>query len=118
MTQEQIKQDKIINQIVSKYLAQVEVCSSVEEQIIDVELEVDGITIYYGNTLHTEGHTEYRYDTEFCCNEPVDYAIDYASITDSSICFESYGKPIPEYISEITADILDGIIEDEIEDCI
>ena len=108
-------QEQIINQIVSKYLAQVEVCSSVEEQIIDVELEVDGITIYYGNTLHTEGHTEFRYDTEFCCNEPVDYAIDYASTTDSSICFETDAyHPIPDYISTITANMIDEIIINEI----
>lgn len=109
-------QEQIINQIVSKYLAQVEVCSSVEEQIIDVELEVDGITIYYGNTLHTEGHTEYRYDTEFCCIEPVDYAIDYVSTTESSICFETDAyHPIPEYISTITAKMLDEIIINKIE---
>ena len=109
-------QDEIINQIVSKYLSQVEICSSVEEQIIDVELEVDGITIYYGNTLHTEGHTEFLYDTEFCCNEPVDYAIDYASTTDSSICFETDDDhPIPDYISTITAKMLDEIIINEIE---
>ena len=109
-------QDEIINQIVSKYLSQVEICSSVEEQIIDVELEVDGITIYYGNTLHTEGHTEYRYDTEFCCNEPVDYAIDYALTTNSSICFETDDDhPIPDYISTITAKMLDEIIINEIE---
>ena len=109
-------QEKIINKIVSKYLSQVEICSSVEEQIIDVELEVDRITIYYGNTLHIEGHTEYRYDTEFCCNEPVDYAIDYASTTDSSICFETDDDhPIPDYISTITAKMLDEIIINEIE---
>ena len=109
-------QEQIINQIVSKYLAQVEVCSSVDEQIIDVELEVDGITIYYGNTLHTEGHTEYRYDTEFCCIEPVDYAIDYVSTTDSSICFETDADhTIPDYISTITAKMLDEIIINEIE---
>ena len=112
-------QEQIINQIVSKYISQVEICSSVEEQIIDVELEVDGITIYYGNTLHTEGHTEYRYDTEFCCNEPVDYAIDYASTTDSSICFETDAyHPIPDYISTITAKMIDEIIINEIENCI
>ena len=109
-------QEQIINQIVSKYISQVEICSSVEEQIIDVELEVDGITIYYGNTLHTDGHTEYRYDTEFCCNEPVDYAIDYASTTDSSICFETDAyHPIPDYISTITAKMLDEIITNKIE---
>ena len=109
-------QDEIINQIVSKYLAQVEVCSSVEEQIIDVELEVDGITIYYGNTLHTEGHTEYRYDTEFGCNEPVDFVVEYASITDSSIWFETDDDhPIPDYISKITEKMLDEIIINEIE---
>ena len=109
-------QEQIINQIVSKYLAQVEVCSSVDEQIIDVELEVDGITIYYGNTLHTDGHTEYRYDTEFCCIEPVDYAIDHASTTDSSICFETDSDhPIPDCISTITAKMLDEIIINEIE---
>lgn len=109
-------QEQIINQIVSKYLSQVEICSSVDEQIIDVELEVDGITIYYGNTLHTEGHTEFRYDTEFCCIEPVDYAIDYASTTDSSICFETDADhPIPDYISTITAKMLDEIIINEIE---
>ena len=109
-------QEQIINQIVSKYLSQVEVCSSVEEQIIDVELEVDGITIYYGNTLHTDGHTEYRYDTEFCCIEPVDYAIDYALTTNSSICFETDDDhPIPDYISTITAKMLDEIIINEIE---
>ena len=109
-------QEQIINQIVSKYISQVEICSSVEEQIIDVELEVDGITIYYGNTLHTDGHTEYRYDTEFCCNEPVDYAIDYASTTDSSICFETDADhPIPDYISTITAKMLDEIITNKIE---
>ena len=109
-------QEQIINQIISKYLSQVEVCSSVEEQIIDVELEVDGITIYYGNTLHTDGHTEYRYDTEFCCIEPVDYAIDYALTTNSSICFETDDDhPIPDYISTITAKMLDEIIINEIE---
>ena len=109
-------QEQIINQIVSKYLAQVEICSSVEEQIIDVELEVDGIAIYYGNTLHTEGRTEYRYDTEFCCNEPVDYAIDYVSTKESSICFETDDDhPIPDYISTITAKMLDEIIINEIE---
>ena len=109
-------QEQIINQIVSKYLSQVEICSSVEEQIIDVELEVDGITIYYGNTLHTEGHTEYRYDTEFCCNEPVDFVVEYASTTDSSICFETDAyHPIPDYISTITAKMLDEIIINEIE---
>lgn len=108
--------EQIINKIVSKYLAQVEVCSSVEEQIIDVELEIDGITIYYGNTLHTEGHTEYRYDTEFCCIEPVDYAIDHVSTTESSICFETDDDhPIPDYISTITAKMLDEIIINEIE---
>lgn len=109
-------QDEIINQIVSKYLSQVEICSSVEEQIIDVEIEVDGITIYYGNTLHTEGHNEYRYDTEFCCIEHVDYAIDHVSTTDSSICFETDDyHPIPDYISTITAKMLDEIIINEIE---
>ena len=109
-------QEQIINQIVSKYLSQVEICSSVEEQIIDVELEVDGITIYYGNTLHTEGHTEYRYDTEFCCNEPVDFVVEYESITDSSICFETDAyHPIPDYISTITAKMLDEIIINKIE---
>ena len=109
-------QDEIINQIVSKYLSQVDICSSVDEQIIDVELEVDGITIYYGNTLHTDGHTEYRYDTEFCCIEPVDYAIDYALTTNSSICFETDDDhPIPDYISTITAKMLDEIIINEIE---
>ena len=109
-------QEQIINQIVSKYLSQVEICSSVEEQIIDVELEVDGITIYYGNTLHTDGHTEYRYDTEFCCIEPVDYAIDNVSTKDSSICFETDAyHPIPDYISTITAKMLDEIIINEIE---
>lgn len=109
-------QEQIINQIISKYLSQVEVCSSVDEQIIDVELEVDGITIYYGNTLHTEGHTEYRYDTEFCCNEPVDFVVEYALITDSSICFETYAyHPIPDYISTITAKMLDEIIINKIE---
>ena len=109
-------QEQIINQIVSKYLSQVEICSSVEEQIIDVELEVDGITIYYGNTLHTDGHTEYRYDTEFCCIEPVDYAIYYALTTNSSICFETDAEhPIPDYISTITAKMLDEIITNKIE---
>lgn len=109
-------QEQIINQIVSKYLSQVEICSSVDEQIIDVELEVDGITIYYGNTLHTEGHTEYRYDTEFCCIEPVDYSIDHVSTKDSSICFETDADhPIPDYISTITANMLDEIIINEIE---
>ena len=109
-------QDEIINQIVSKYLSQVEICSSVEEQIIDVELEVDGITIYYGNTLHIEGHTEYRYDTEFCCIEQVDYAIDYVSTKESSICFETDAEhPIPDYISTITAKMLDEIITNKIE---
>lgn len=109
-------QEQIINQIVSKYLSQVEICSSVEEQIIDVELEVDGITIYYGNTLHTDGHTEYRYETEFCCIEPVDYAIDHVSTKDSSICFETDAyHPIPDYISTITAKMLDEIIINEIE---
>lgn len=107
-------QEQIINQIVSKYLSQVEICSSVDEQIIDVELEVDGITIYYGNTLHTDGHTEHRYDTEFCCNEPVDFVIDYVSITNSYllICFEtdSYHQ-----ISTITEKMLDEIIINEIE---
>ena len=107
---------QIINQIVSKYLSQVEICSSVEEQIIDVELEVDGITIYYGNTLHTDGHTEYRYDTVFCCIEPVDYAIDYALTTNSLIFFYFfYVYPIPDHISTITAKMLDEIIINEIE---
>lgn len=107
-------QEQIINQIVSKYLAQVEVCSSVEEQIIDVELEVDGITIYYGNTLHTEGHTEYRYDTEFCCNEPVDYAIDNVTITDGSLVIETDGTP-PDYIQGITAEDVEKIIIETIQ---
>ena len=49
-------QEQIINQIVSKYLSQVEICSSVEEQIIDVEIEVDGnISIENAEKLHNLG---------------------------------------------------------------
>ena len=106
--QNKMEIEQIIEKIVDKYIEQVDVFE--KDQVIDVELYVDDVFIGYGSTLHTEGHHEYYYDVDFQCSQPVDYVIDVAVISDSSICFDG-NEDIPDYIKSITAKMLDKEIE-------
>ena len=101
--------EEIIEKIIDKYIEQVDVFE--KDQVIDVELEDDDVLICYGKTLHTEGHHEYYYDVDFQCSQPVDYVIDVAVISDSSICFDGNEDVIPDNIKSITAKMLDKEIE-------